>query len=250
MRLSFICLLLLPFLALGAQESEISVDPSAIVKEIVVDNLDEGFEDITTISVTNNSRRTMQLVQTSRGIRLPEAWKSQVAGRGSRTAPYVVSGSTADKPVILAPGETGLFQVSLRPDGIVGAGRLLISFSDLTLPGRVLGTASIATKIIRKPSLAVEDVITHDDRPAPTSVRLYPNPAKERFFVETPRDVTIGRVEITNTLGRKLQTFEGPEEKEGYNIEELPDGLYLITIFDENGKQLKTLRLLHRQFGA
>ena len=249
MRLLLLCVFLLPCLPLPAQDSEISVEPAAVVKEIVMDNLDEGFEDITTISVTNNSRRSMQLVQTARGIRQPGAWTNRITGRGSRKTPYSDRGS-GGKPVVLAPGETGTFQVALRPDGITGAGRLLISFSELTAPGRVLGTASIATKIIQRPTLAVEDVITHSDRPTPNTVRLYPNPAKERFFVEGPNHVRIGRVEISNTLGRKLRSFDRPAGEEGYDIEDLPDGLYLITVFDASGKQIKTLRMLHRQFGA
>jgi len=57
-------------------------------------------------------------------------------------------------------------------------------------------------------------------------------------------------VEISNALGNRLRKYDRPDGKQGYDVENLPDGLYLISIYDDKGKKLKTLRLLHRQFGA
>ena len=256
MRNVLTCLLLVFTLPLAAQDGEISVEPSAVVKEILLDNLDEGFEDVTAVSVTNNTRRTLQLVQSAITVGEPGAWTYRVSGRGARTAPYTTGPARSDKPLSLGPGETAIYHVALRPDGIGGTGRVELRFSDLTVPGRTLGQSSIATKILRRPALGSDGEVAPSvraERPATSSgrvTRLYPNPAKERFFVEVPAGVKIGRVEVSNTLGRKLRRFDGPAGEEGYDIEKLPDGLYLITVFDENGKQLKTLRLLHRQFGA
>ena len=151
-----------------------------------------------------------------------------------------------DRIVQLAPGESAFFYVVLRPDGVLGEGSTEVRFYDLATPGSALVTTTFTTQITRRP--ATRDRAP-EQRPAPTTVNLYTNPARERFFIESPANQPIGRVEISNTLGRMLKRFDR-YDSEGYDIEKLPDGLYLISIYDPSGKKLKTLRLLHRQFGA
>ena len=68
--------------------------------------------------------------------------------------------------------------------------------------------------------------------------------------MEAPPGTKLGRIEVSNTLGNRLKRFDRPAGKDGYDVEGLPDGLYLISIYDDKGKKLKTLRLLHRQYGA
>ncbi|NJB85886.1 hypothetical protein GGR26_001654 [Lewinella marina] len=249
---TFLALLfpLLPCCPLAAQQgSPLRVEPAEISKQIVVDNLDEGFEDVTSVVVTNNSGRTIQLMRETVSRPRPRAWTYRALDRVSRATPYVVSEAEQHngRHISLGPGQSATFYVVMRPDGVTGSGSTEIRFTDLTLPGTVLATASITTTVTQQaqtPPTAIET------RPTPTTVRLYPNPAVDKFFVEAPRGVRIGRVEVTNTLGRQIRSFTGEAGSEGYDIEHLPDGLYLISIFDDGGKKLKTLRLLHRQFGA
>lgn len=256
--------LLLPLLLLSvlgfSQEEVLRVEPANVVQEIVVDNLDESYQDMTTFVVTNNSRRIIQLVYQLRVGEKPRSWKYGVFNGRTSSTPYLLESSTGStgRPVPLAPGQSATFFIVLEPDGISGSGRAEVLFSDLTIPGRTLGTASFATKILRRPLLNANapssaggtDSVPTQSRPTPTTVRLYPNPAQERFFVEAPPGTKVGRVEVSNTLGRRLRRFDRPAGEEGYDIEQLPDGLYLISIYDDRGKKLKTLRLLHRRFGA
>ncbi|MCP9237675.1 T9SS type A sorting domain-containing protein [Lewinella sp. JB7] len=234
---------------LGAQSGNIlRVEPAEVSKEIVVDNLDEHFEDVTSIVVTNNSTRTIQLVREAVTGRQPRSWNYRTIDRVSRTTPYVLSESEQrnGRHLPLAPGQSATFYIILKPDGVTGKGITELRFSDLTIPGTVLASASVSTTLTQRPTAQPEQ----DTRPAPTTVRLYPNPAAEKFFVESPPTTRIGRVEVTNTLGRQILSFAGESGPEGYDIRKLPDGLYLISIYDEGGKKIKTLRLLHRQFGA
>ncbi len=256
MKAPLLFLLMVLSICSYAQRSDLRVEPATVAKDVVVDDLEEDYQDITTITVTNDSRRLMQLVRRQRIIGKPAAWKYGTFSRRNYNTPYNISAveKTDNQPVMLSPGESATFHVVLEPDGVAGDGRVEIEFSDLTVPGSVLGKAVITSEIIQRegpnttPGTSPGNV--GGSSTVPTTVRLYPNPARERFFVEAPPGVKIGRVEVSNTLGSRLRKYDRPAGKEGYDVEELPDGLYLISIYDDKGKKLKTLRLLHRQFGA
>lgn len=249
-------------LTLSAQPSSLRVEPANVVKEVVVDDLDEDYQDITTVTVTNTSRRDVQLVQRAEVKTAPRSWAYGVFGRRNQLAPYPMDRTDLDegRPVRLGAGQSASFVLVLQPDGISGEGTVEVVFSDMNVPGKTLATAVFSTKILRRPRVdagSPPDLGTEAasrpaaaSRPTPTTVRLYPNPARENFFVEAPPGTDIGRVEVANTLGNRLRKFNGPAGPDGYDIENLPDGLYLVYIYDKNGKKLKTLRLLHRRFGA
>ena len=228
------------------------VEPAEISKEVTVDNLEEDFEDVTSVVVTNNSGRSIQLVRQRVRRNQPAAWTYQALDRMSRTTPYVVTAGEQEngRSIPLAPGQSATFYVVLRPDGVAGSGSMELRFSDQTVPGATLATARVSTVVRQRATTAASTPQEVPSRTPTTAIRLYPNPATERFFVETPRGTTIGRVELTNTLGRQMMSFDGPADANGYDIRKLPDGLYLISIYDDAGKKVKTLRLLHREFGA
>lgn len=256
MRLRLLALFLALSSVAFAQSSDLRVEPASVVKDVVVDDLKKTYQDITPITVTNDSRRSIQLVREQVVIGKPEGWKYGTFSRRNRTSPYVITGKESEQegPIKLGPGESVTFYVVLQPDGGTGDGRVEIRFSDLTLPGRVLAKAIVTSEISQRTGVGANSSAGSSmpelSRPAPTSVRLFPNPARERFFVEAPAGVRLGRVEIRNTLGSMLKQFDKPAGKDGYEVENLPDGLYMISIYDDRGKKLKTLRLLHRQFGA
>ena len=261
MKLLLPLLFLFVSLGLSAQQSSLRVEPANVVKEVVVDDLDEDYQDITSVTVTNNSRRTIQLVQRTQIKNAPRAWNYGIFSRRNQTAPYSMDRADLDegRPVRLGSGESASFVVVLEPDGISGEGTVEVQFSDMNVPGKILAKAAFSTKILRRPKVDAanppdlntggQPVITN--RPTPKTVRLYPNPDRgKNFFVEAPPGTKIGRIEVANTLGNRLRTFNSDPGSAGYDIKDLPDGLYLVFIFDENGKKLKTLRLLHRRFGA
>jgi len=238
-----------------AQRSQLRVEPASVVKDVMVDDLQDDYQDITPITVTNNSNRPMELTREQIVIGKPSSWKYGTFNRRNRTSPYLINSAaaTGSEAVRLAPGESTTFYVVLQPDGLAGDGRVEIRFIDRNTPGTIVGKAVVTSEITQRVgsgSSAANGGGGLSGRPAPTAVRLFPNPARERFFVEAPGGTKLGRVEIRNTLGSTLKKYDQPAGKEGYDIDSLPDGLYMISIYDDRGKKLKTLRLLHRQFGA
>jgi hypothetical protein len=47
-------------------------------------------------------------------------------------------------------------------------------------------------------------------------------------------------------VGRKLKTFQNVEKDEHYDVSELPVGMYLIQVIDNNKKILTTQRISKR----
>ena len=247
---------------LAAQSSGLRVEPGNVVKEVVVDDLDKDYQDITSVTVTNTGRREVNLVQQISVKSAPRSWAYGIFSRRNHTAPYPMADADLDegRPLRLGAGQSASFAVVLAPSGISGEGSVEILFSDLKFPGKALATAAFSTKILRRPQVDATNPpdlnadapanAVPNTRPTPTTVRLYPNPTRDnRFFVEAPPGTRIGRIEVANTLGNRLRKYN-QTSRDGYDVEGLPDGLYLVYIYDENGKKLKTLRLLHRRFGA
>ncbi|NJC26675.1 T9SS type A sorting domain-containing protein [Neolewinella antarctica] len=253
MRTAITLFLTLFSLFCHAQDIDLLIEPANVTKEVTVDDLDKRYQDITNVTVTNRSNRTIDLVQEQVDGTMPTNWTYGTFSRRTETAPFIVPRNKVQEaaPVRLGPGEMATFSVVLSSGGSTGTGTVGVIFTDANLPGVILGTGNFTTRIVRRANAAsTENGRPAARRPNPTSVALYPNPARERFFVESPAGTNLGRVDVANTLGKRLLSFPKPSGKEGYDIEKLPDGLYLISIYDDRGKKLKTLRLLHRRFGA
>lgn len=249
-------LFLLLFLTCGtlafAQGTSLRVEPSSVVKDVVLETLESGYQDITPITVTNNTEKTMRVVQRQSIIGKPSSWRYGTFNPRSRGGNFVLALADREsgRPVTLPPGESAVYYVVLEPRGVAGDGRVQVYFSDLNT-GRQIGEARVTSEIGRQGAAAP---VVRSAPPVrsvqPTEVRIYPNPASERFYIETPPGVRIGRVEGINAVGRRVINHTRPAGAEGYPIDKLPDGIYLISIYDDKGRRLKTLRLSRGRSGA
>lgn len=240
-----VCVGIVPLLS---QQLSINIQPKQIDKEINVNKLDIDFEEISVISVTNTGERSLRLAFDPHFLTEPGGWSLifRPKPKGGGTYPYspVALKASSTDAVLLDVGETLDFYLIFQPNALVGEGRLQIPFYEESRPSQTLAVAKFSFKV------------NHNESPPssvnkPKKLRIFPNPAVDYFFVESPANTKVGKVEVFNTLGRKLKTFlQPPKGKEGYNIEGLPEGIYLISIYDTAGKKLSTFRLLHRRFGA
>lgn len=236
--------------SLCAQPLSISLQPSQINKQINVNKLDVDFEEISIISVTNTGQRSVKLAFDPHFQAEPGGWTVifRPKPKGSGTYPYSPAAmrASASEAILLSAGETSDFYLIFQPNALVGEGRLVIPFYEESRPSQTLASAKISYKVSHNATAS-----SSSPAAKPKTLRLYPNPAIDNFFVESPANTKIGKVEVFNTLGRKLKTFsQPPDGKEGYDIEDLPEGIYLISVYDAAGKKLSTFRLLHRRFGA
>ncbi|MEM9836448.1 MAG: T9SS type A sorting domain-containing protein [Bacteroidota bacterium] len=248
-KLPFSLYFMLLAFVLHGQDALITLTPNQVVKDISVSVLDLDFEEISTVTLYNGSDRDLQLQWSKKVLAAPSVWETLICSKTPNYAPFQTEANNnlqEDKrPFRLGAGQSLDFYLILRPNGTTGKGTFQLAFADITQAGRPLATATFDLEVSRKTS---QPLATNPSKPK--TLRIFPNPAIDNFFVEMPSNKRQGKVEVINTLGRKLKTFTQPAGPEGYDIKDLPEGIYLINIYDETGKKLKTLRLLHRRFGA
>jgi len=74
-----------------------------------------------------------------------------------------------------------------------------------------------------------------------SDIRIFPNPAFETVFIESSVNV---RAVITTVDGKTMINQENAKE---ISLKGLADGLYIITLFDENGRQVTVQKLIKQQ---
>ncbi|MEM6397216.1 MAG: T9SS type A sorting domain-containing protein [Bacteroidota bacterium] len=226
----------------SADAITLDLEPSQVERNTVLDNIDPDYEEVCSVRLTNVSGRSLQLRYDKILDHQQSGWRSVVFRRGG--IGFSGDSGASDSGIFqIGKEETVEFQLIIQPNSISGNGRIRIPFVDAQNPGRPLATASFKISITQRGQRVNE---------APSikpSIRVFPNPAPEMFFVELPRNERFGRVEVFNTLGRRLKVFNEQTE-DGFDIKNLPEGLYLVNIYNDRGVKLRTLRLLHPRGGA
>ena len=75
-------------------------------------------------------------------------------------------------------------------------------------------------------------------------ISIYPNPATN--YISVNKDENLKEIAIFNLVGRKLKTFEEIEKDEHYDVSDLPNGMYLVQVIDNNKKIVTTQRISKR----
>lgn len=71
-------------------------------------------------------------------------------------------------------------------------------------------------------------------------LRVVPNPVIDRFEIGHSERVT--RIHVVNMIGREVKTF-AYEQGTGCDISDLPQGMYLVQLRDEEDRVLHTQRV-------
>ena len=74
-------------------------------------------------------------------------------------------------------------------------------------------------------------------------ITIFPNPATE--FISIANDLNVKEVSIFNLVGRKMKTLDAVIG-ERYDVSNLPNGMYLVQLRDENLKVITTQRISKR----
>lgn len=222
-------------------QSLLVIEPTVVRKQVNVDLLDPDYEEVSKVTVRNQSPRTMLLRWDKVAVQQPPGWESQVCDDFASYPPNVTTNYNPllgiQAPVVLAPGETFDLYLHVQPYGKGGEATYEIPFRFTDEKSPVLETAVFHVRI--------------NDNNQPNTVnsqlsRLYPNPANDRFYVSNQPDLS--RIEVHNTLGRRVKSFAEPVPGAGFDISDLPEGVYLVILVDKRGKNLRTLRLIRRGF--
>ncbi|MEM1216223.1 MAG: T9SS type A sorting domain-containing protein [Bacteroidota bacterium] len=105
-------------------------------------------------------------------------------------------------------------------------------------PETILGTVGF--------QLLLEDSSTRKPSHSSRYPSLYPNPVHDRFFINNSPD--LGRLEVYNSLGVKVRVFQEPELGDSFDVADLPQGVYLLSLIGTDGKVIRTIRMVRRDF--
>lgn len=241
-------LLVLIFSSIGfalQAQGALSIEPGIVRQQLTIGaSSSQGQEEIMKVVVSNTSGRTLRLRWDKNIVYQPYVWESQVCDKEASYPPAVSSNydplQGVVAPVVLRPGESFDLFVTISSFNVKGQGKVEVIFREIDKPADVIGKAAFQLNLIDADDRA--RINRAGERPT-----VYPNPVHDRFFLTSLPPGT-DRIDLYNTLGRKVRTFNRPQEGDSFEAGDLPQGVYLISLVDQDGKVIRTLRLLRRDF--
>ena len=76
-----------------------------------------------------------------------------------------------------------------------------------------------------------------DEGAVSSSIKIYPNPASEQLYINSPIAVT---AKLTDITGRVVKT---QEQATVLNLTDLAEGMYLLSIMDKDGKLIRVEKI-------
>ncbi len=239
-RALLIITLLFPALLVKAQQPVVTISPSTVTVDDVIDLNDAFFEIVGYSTITNVSNAPVTLRwQRVTPSNMPLGWESLVCDNTSCYPPFVSSNIMTEfdlnAPVVLAPGATSNLDVHLRPNQLPGSATF-----------RVQVTAVGDTTVLATGTYNFTAMLTSNSHYASRAqdVKVFPNPVTDYFQVSGGAKIT--KVVVQNALGRQVRTFDAFDGRR-YSLSGLPDGMYLVSMYDGRGL-VKTIRVIKRGF--
>ncbi|MCB9080815.1 MAG: T9SS type A sorting domain-containing protein [Lewinellaceae bacterium] len=228
-----ICLQVLP-------AQVITISPAQTKKAFTTDLSDPYLDLEVYATIKNVSADTIHLKWSRLELDRPSSWQTQVCDGITCYEPFVSTNIDPqyqlNDPVTLKPNESREFILHVLPGGTPGTGLIDIDFFLTNKPTERLGTMSFVVE--------VQALVTSSYTPRVIDViRVFPNPADDYFQLTDYRGVD--RLVIYNILGIPVRQFlVGPGQR--YSIGNLPDGMYLVSLINNQKGALKTIRLSKR----
>jgi hypothetical protein len=169
----------------------------------------------------------------------PEGWKFSVCDRNtcyytSNTTNVDLSDKYPNWPVLLAPGDTARLDLNIFPFGTAGHADVKIHLYDLANPNALLNSACFNV------SMEGLSPLTEQEK---SRLRIYPNPVTD--YMTVTRNTFIRQLWVSNILGKRVKTFNTNANGK-YDVSDLPDGIYLVSMVDGAKKVVRTVRMSKR----
>lgn len=231
-------LLLFSFLLIFTLSIEAQItltfQPDTISVSDYIDLNDNEYELVGYATVTNTSDEAFSLRWNRVTENAPAQWDVQICDVNFCYEPDVFSNfvpGEVEIPVLLEPGASTNMDVHLKPRGASGTGRVTIEITSTDNLDEVITTGTYDFEAL---------VVTSTNDLNTTPLTVFPNPTADYFNIRGGNGVD--RVVLYNVLGREMRSFNvAPGQR--YYIGDLPNGLYLASMVDNNKGIVKTLRL-------
>ena len=156
-------------------------------------------------------------------LNLPNGWEANLCDAGHCYTGFPLSG-TMDSVFF---GEYGLMSVGINPDTFPGTGIVRYAVWESNFPGN---RDTLTWIITANPSTGVIAELNAE------SFLFYPNPVKNEVHIETSPNQNGFLFAIGDLSG--IQIFKGfsPGSSTFFSMEDFPSGIYVISIYDREGK--------------
>jgi len=221
-----------------AQAQTLTLQPIPATAEADIDDPSTIPNDVVAhATLTNTSNETKTFTWTRNVVSIQEGWKSGVCDvnfcypSGQNTAEFE-----------LAAGQSGIMDVHAYPSGF-----------PTVIEGAVPGEAVIKIRIEEvgnadnfiegEYQFEVQGTVNSIEKIDLNNLQVFPNPATTHFELKGVRGLQ--SVSVYNLLGKELLNYDFAEGV-NYDVSNLQNGLYLVTLRGENNDVLKTVRLHKR----
>lgn len=157
------------------------------------------------------------------------SWSTQICDNNDVCYPYNVD--NAPKPSIVDAGKTEELKLTILYGDIEDKGKIIVEIYDNKDFTNLVDILPIEINV---------------DFPVATSnlgldnIKIAPNPASNLFRISNTKDVS--KIEIYSLVGKKIKTITNINTN-GYDISDLRNGIYMISIIGKDNKVIKALKL-------
>ena len=216
----------------------LTIEPIPVEETFNVDLTNEILDLEMHATVTNNTNEEIQLKWVRQVIDKPQAWRSQVCDNNTCYVEQVSTNYDPDnginEPAILGAGQSFDLIFHVLPNQTAGTGEFRVSFYLISDLNTVLETAVFMP--------TVSGLTSTNDLIKPR-IKAFPNPAQD--YIELTSNNLVDELVVYNIIGHKVRSFRAQNGKK-YDIADLPDGLYLISLVNDQNGIVKTLRISKR----
>lgn len=226
MKHLLLSLLLATFATANLMAQALVVDPNS--NPITVEGYADESDIVAHATIQNNTQGNITLVWQRVTNNLTAGWTSLICDAETCWGPNTVTNS-----VVLSAGQTSVMDTHFKPHDAVGTGNVVIK-------AWVQNDSAATVRILEYQCNALLTGI-YDPFPKGT-LRVYPNPARNYVNVSFSTYDQIRSIEIYDIIGQRVNTFYLPFGTETYyiNTEELQEGMYFMSLYNEQKKRVST----------
>ncbi len=224
-----------------AQDAKLVIDPVTVEDTYSGDLSNPNLDIELHATVKNVSPDSLSLRWERIILDQPTEWLTQVCDNNFCYEAPISTNFDLEKginePVILAPDSSFVLIFHVLPKTQAGIGRFELPFSLIEEPTEILEKVTFIANVGEVTSV-------NDFRNR--RITAYPNPTIDYFQLSSHQG--INKIVIYSMLGKRVKTFDQIFAGKKYDVIDLPNGLYLISLMNDNEGVVKTLRLSKRVF--
>lgn len=212
--------------------AQISVTPDTFEKTIK-----ETEKAIFPMTVTNTETAPLTVYwKLIKSDDWPAEWQTQVCD-GVLCYGFNTDANPANKPNNMeGMASSNIWSLKVDPVKVKGSGKIHMEFYSDSDGENKIGTTEFEAKFVADSDL----VSSTSDRDFSSNLTIYPNPAQNYFQIKNDND--LASISVVNILGKEVWTKKHSHSA-SYDVSDLYKGMYLVRMFDVNGKLVKTIRL-------